>query len=239
MTMREEIEAAAARYPNGGRRSCRAHDRAEGAWSSARAGARRRRRDPRRRTRLGYELATFYTLFHTEPIGRFHLQLCDNVSCMLCGSEALLKHLETTLGIRKGETTPDGAFTLSDRRMSRGLRNGSGDAGRRRLPRQPLIPRGSRRCWRASALLRRRQGVAMFEPVLLRNVDVPDGHLLSTYEAGGGYRRSGKRSANIRRTRSSTSSRNPPAGRGGAGFPDGHEVELRAESGRQAEISLL
>jgi NADH-quinone oxidoreductase subunit E len=60
-----------------------------------------------------YELATFYTLFHTEPIGRFHLELCDNVSCMLCGSEALLKHLETTLGIRKGGTTPDGVFTLS------------------------------------------------------------------------------------------------------------------------------
>ncbi|AFL53136.1 MULTISPECIES: NADH-quinone oxidoreductase subunit NuoE [Sinorhizobium] len=60
-----------------------------------------------------YELATFYTLFHTEPVGMFHLQLCDNVSCMLCGSEALLKHLETALGINKGETTPDRLFTLS------------------------------------------------------------------------------------------------------------------------------
>ncbi|TCN29924.1 NADH-quinone oxidoreductase subunit NuoE [Sinorhizobium americanum] len=60
-----------------------------------------------------YELATFYTLFHTEPIGRFHLQLCDNVSCMLCGSEALLKHLETALEIKTGETTPDLLFTLS------------------------------------------------------------------------------------------------------------------------------
>jgi NADH-quinone oxidoreductase subunit E len=60
-----------------------------------------------------YELATFYTLFHTEPVGLFHLQLCDNVSCMLCGSEDLLKRLETALGIKKGETTPDGLFTLS------------------------------------------------------------------------------------------------------------------------------
>ncbi|APG85200.1 NADH-quinone oxidoreductase subunit NuoE [Sinorhizobium americanum] len=60
-----------------------------------------------------YELATFYTLFHTEPIGRFHLQLCDNVSCMLCGSEALLKHLERALAIKTGETTPDLLFTLS------------------------------------------------------------------------------------------------------------------------------
>ncbi|MBB3350837.1 NADH-quinone oxidoreductase subunit E [Rhizobium sp. BK049] len=60
-----------------------------------------------------YELATFYTLFHTEPVGMFHLQLCNNVSCMLCGSEDLLDHLETMLGIRKGGTTPDGLFTLS------------------------------------------------------------------------------------------------------------------------------
>ncbi len=60
-----------------------------------------------------YELATFYTLFHTEPVGLFHLQLCDNVSCMLRGSETLLKHMEDALGIEKGGTTPDGLFTLS------------------------------------------------------------------------------------------------------------------------------
>ena len=114
MSMREEIEAAAARYPE--RRSAimpalmiaqKEHGHLPGPVLEDVAEI------------LGvervwvYELATFYTLFHTEPIGRFHLQLCDNVSCMLCGSEALLKHLETTLGIRKGETTPDGAFTLS------------------------------------------------------------------------------------------------------------------------------
>ncbi|GCA49597.1 NADH-quinone oxidoreductase subunit 2 [Sinorhizobium sp. KGO-5] len=114
MTMREEIEAAAARYPE--RRSAimpalmiaqKEHGHLPGPVLEDVAEI------------LGvervwvYELATFYTLFHTEPIGRFHLQLCDNVSCMLCGSEALLEHLETTLGIRKGETTPDGAFTLS------------------------------------------------------------------------------------------------------------------------------
>ena len=114
MSMREEIEAAAARYPE--RRSAimpalmiaqKEHGHLPGPVLEDVAEI------------LGvervwvYELATFYTLFHTEPIGRFHLQLCDNVSCMLCGSEALLKHLETTLGIRKGETTQDGAFTLS------------------------------------------------------------------------------------------------------------------------------
>ena len=60
-----------------------------------------------------YELATFYTLFHTEPVGLFHLQLCDNVSCMLRRSEDLLRHLEAVLGIKNGGTTADGLFTLS------------------------------------------------------------------------------------------------------------------------------
>ncbi|MES0827081.1 NADH-quinone oxidoreductase subunit NuoE [Ruegeria sp. SCP11] len=60
-----------------------------------------------------YELATFYTLYHTEPVGRFHLQLCNNLSCMLCGAEALQAHMEQVLGITKGDTTNDGLFTLS------------------------------------------------------------------------------------------------------------------------------
>ena len=60
-----------------------------------------------------HELATFYTLFNTEPVGLFHIQLCDNLSCMLRGSEALLEHMEAALSIKKGGTTPDGLFTLS------------------------------------------------------------------------------------------------------------------------------
>jgi NADH-quinone oxidoreductase subunit E len=60
-----------------------------------------------------YELATFYTLFHTEPVGLFHLQLCDNVSCLLRGAEALLRHMEERLGVPRGGTTPDGLFTLT------------------------------------------------------------------------------------------------------------------------------
>nr|WP_255733565.1 NADH-quinone oxidoreductase subunit NuoE [Ruegeria sp. Ofav3-42] len=60
-----------------------------------------------------YELATFYTLYHTEPVGRFHLQLCNNLSCMLCGAEALQAHMEQVLGIANGGTTEDGLFTMS------------------------------------------------------------------------------------------------------------------------------
>ncbi|MBY5456450.1 NADH-quinone oxidoreductase subunit NuoE [Rhizobium leguminosarum] len=114
MTMREKIEEAAARYPD--QRSAimpalriaqREHGHLPGQVLEEVA-------DILRVERIWvYELATFYTLFHTEPVGTFHLQLCDNVSCMLCGAENLLKHLETALGISKGETTADRLFTLS------------------------------------------------------------------------------------------------------------------------------
>ncbi len=60
-----------------------------------------------------YELATFYDMFHTEPVGKFHLELCTNVSCLLLEAEKLVAHLESTLGIERGGTTSDGLFTLS------------------------------------------------------------------------------------------------------------------------------
>ena len=58
------------------------------------------------------ELVTFYTMFHQEPVGRHLLQVCRTVSCWLCGGHELQHHLERKLGIREGETTPDGRFTL-------------------------------------------------------------------------------------------------------------------------------
>ncbi len=60
-----------------------------------------------------YELATFYDMFHTEPVGRFHIQVCTNVSCLLLEAEDIVAHLESRLGIERGDTTPDGLFTLS------------------------------------------------------------------------------------------------------------------------------
>ncbi len=59
------------------------------------------------------EIATFYSLYHTKPIGQCHLQLCTNISCMLRGAEVLQKQLEQRLDIHCGETTEDGQFTLT------------------------------------------------------------------------------------------------------------------------------
>jgi NADH-quinone oxidoreductase subunit E len=61
-----------------------------------------------------YGVATFYTMFNKKPVGRHKLELCTNVSCMLRGSDRILKHLENRLGITVGETTPDGRFTLAE-----------------------------------------------------------------------------------------------------------------------------
>jgi NADH-quinone oxidoreductase subunit E len=59
------------------------------------------------------EVLSFYTQFRRKPIGRWHLQVCRNVSCSLRGSERIVAHLSKTLGIGPGETTADGRFTLS------------------------------------------------------------------------------------------------------------------------------
>lgn len=59
-----------------------------------------------------YEVATFYSMFETRPTGRHHISVCTNISCMLCGGEQILAHVEKRLGIRVGESTPDGRFFL-------------------------------------------------------------------------------------------------------------------------------
>ncbi|HEY2815878.1 MAG TPA: NADH-quinone oxidoreductase subunit NuoE [Casimicrobiaceae bacterium] len=59
------------------------------------------------------EALSFYTQFRDEPIGRWHLQVCRNVSCSLRGAERVLDHLSKRLDIAPGETTEDGRFTLS------------------------------------------------------------------------------------------------------------------------------
>ena len=59
-----------------------------------------------------YEVATFYSMFETHPCGRHHVSICTNISCMLNGAEDLVKHCEKKLGIRLGESTPDGRIFL-------------------------------------------------------------------------------------------------------------------------------
>lgn len=58
------------------------------------------------------EVASFYTMLHPKPVGRYLLQVCTNISCLLCNAEGLVAHLVRKLGIQVGETSADGKWTL-------------------------------------------------------------------------------------------------------------------------------
>jgi NADH-quinone oxidoreductase subunit E len=60
-----------------------------------------------------YSTASFYTLFRTEPVGRYVIQVCDGLSCYLCeGAGRVADYVGAKLNLRAGETSPDGRFTL-------------------------------------------------------------------------------------------------------------------------------
>ncbi len=61
-----------------------------------------------------YRVATFYTMFNLESVGKCHIQLCKTLSCALCGKAEILNHLESKLGIVAGESSKDAQFTLSE-----------------------------------------------------------------------------------------------------------------------------
>ena len=59
-----------------------------------------------------YEVATFYSMFQTKPVGRHNVAICTNVSCMLRGADDIVHQVEKKLGIKLGESTPDGRIYL-------------------------------------------------------------------------------------------------------------------------------
>ena len=59
-----------------------------------------------------YEVATFYSMFDLEPVGKHKVNICTNISCMLMGADDVVSHCEQKLGIKLGETTADGRITL-------------------------------------------------------------------------------------------------------------------------------
>lgn len=59
-----------------------------------------------------YEVATFYTMFNTKPVGKYVFEVCHTGPCMLRGSDHIIKYIEEKLGIKPGQTTADGMFTL-------------------------------------------------------------------------------------------------------------------------------
>jgi NADH-quinone oxidoreductase E subunit len=60
------------------------------------------------------EVVTFYSMFYRKPMGKYVIQVCTNISCMLCNAEEIVVHLSKRLGIHPGETTSDGKFSLME-----------------------------------------------------------------------------------------------------------------------------
>jgi NADH-quinone oxidoreductase subunit E len=61
-----------------------------------------------------WEVATFYSMIHIKPIGKYHIQVCKTLSCNLLGSDKITQMCAEKLGIKAGETTADGRFSLSE-----------------------------------------------------------------------------------------------------------------------------
>lgn len=59
-----------------------------------------------------YEVASFYSMLETKPCGRHSISVCTNISCMLMGSDEIVQHVEKKLGVKTGESTPDGKFFI-------------------------------------------------------------------------------------------------------------------------------
>jgi len=59
-----------------------------------------------------YEVASFYSMLETEPVGRHCVAICTNISCMLMGSDTIVNHVEKKYGIKLGQSTPDGKIFL-------------------------------------------------------------------------------------------------------------------------------
>jgi NADH-quinone oxidoreductase E subunit len=61
-----------------------------------------------------WEVATFYSMINTKPVGKYHIQVCKTLSCKILGANKITAHCASKLGIKPGETTADGKFTLSE-----------------------------------------------------------------------------------------------------------------------------
>jgi len=61
-----------------------------------------------------WEVATFYSMIYTQPVGRYHIQVCKTLSCKIRGAAKITQHCSEKLGIKPGETTPDGRFSLTE-----------------------------------------------------------------------------------------------------------------------------
>jgi NADH-quinone oxidoreductase E subunit len=172
-----------------------------------------------------YSIATFYSMYNLKPVGKYHLQVDTNIPATLMGAEKIVRHLEKRLGIKVGETTPDGLFTLSvveclascgtcpviqvNDRYYENMDEAKTDAllkslKKGKMPEIETVYNFSSKC-----------------NILLKNRGVKDAIKIDVYKTNGGYRAlakaRGMKPADIVKEVKESDMR----GRGGAGFPTG------------------
>ncbi|RME84409.1 MAG: NADH-quinone oxidoreductase subunit E, partial [Caldilineae bacterium] len=184
-----------------------------------------------------YAIAGFYNMLYKEPKGRFHLEICTNVPCMLRGANEIADYLKQRLGINFGETTPDGNFTLDHMECL-------GSCATAPM----MFARRTRSAWgryyenltpeRVDAILQElleNEDLPMApDPAgpyhhdhhpetnfLLARIDKPDSHTIESYLADGGYQAAARTLQMDPADVIETVKRAGVRGRGGAGFPAG------------------
>jgi NADH-quinone oxidoreductase subunit F len=168
-----------------------------------------------------HDTATYYTMYRFKPYGRTHIEICTNLSCALAGADALVEGACRKLGVREGEMTPDGAFTVN--RVECLAACGGGPAVQVNGEwLEQCTPEDVDRVLAGEPVRRyfdwpKSEG----ESIVLRNCWKEDSASIETYRAGGGY-------AHLEKNLSLTPDeiidkvkQSNLRGRGGAGFPTG------------------
>ena len=173
-----------------------------------------------------HEVVTFYTLFRRRPIGRYHIQVCDNVSCMLRGSRQCVADFSKRLGIEPGQTTADGKFTLSTVECLCACET----APMMQLNDTyvgPMTPELIERIVSSPedvpvSFLPFQGAPGLVEPVLSKRLNIKDSHAIQTYVRDDGYQAARKALTEMTPEQIITEvTKANLRGLGGAGFPTG------------------
>ncbi len=173
-----------------------------------------------------HEVVTFYTLFRQQRAGAYHVQICRNIACALRGAEGCLAAISERLGIKPGETTPDGRFTLSTVECLCACEAGPvmqvNDTYVGPVTREVIDTLVARPDSLAEMSLQFQGAPGLPEPVISRRFAVPQSERMETYLRDGGYQAA--RLAVTQMTPEQVITEVTKAnlrGLGGAGFPTG------------------
>ncbi len=207
----------------------------------------RNRQAPRLNILEVTETLAYYSMLRRKPAGRYHIQVCTNISCMLRGGNELYAHVQKRLGIGNKEVQPSGTFSLEEVECIGACTGRSGDAGELRFLREPRSGEGGRhsRAARGRQAARARAGYSGSVhdrepgevPVISRRFGIPDSKSIEVYLQNDGYQALEKalkqmtpeqiidevKKSNLR-------------GRGGAGFPTGMKWSFVPKETSEAEI---